>query len=71
VQIFSTELLCGKHNAHLQNKLFLFVDEAMWAGDKAAEKVLKGLTTERWMMIEPKGIDAFQWPNRLGLLLRI
>ena len=56
-------------NAHLQNKLFLFLDEAIWAGDKDAERVLKGITTEKWMMIEPKGVDAFQWPNRLGLLI--
>ncbi len=69
LQIFSTDLLIGKHNAHLQNKLFLFLDEAMWAGDRNAERVLKGITTEKWMMIEPKGINAFQWPNRLGVLM--
>jgi hypothetical protein len=69
LQIFSTAHLCGKHNAHLQNKLFLFLDEAMWAGDREAERVLKGITTEKWMMIEPKGINAFQWPNRLWVLM--
>jgi hypothetical protein len=69
LQIFSTEHLCGKHNAHLQNKLFLFLDEAMWAGDRDADRVLKGITTEKWMMIEPKGINAFQWPNRLGVYM--
>ena len=69
LQIFATDHLIGKHNQHLQNKLFLFLDEAMWAGDKDAERVLKGLTTEKWMLIEPKNVDAFQWPNRLGLLM--
>jgi hypothetical protein len=69
LQIFSPTHLYGKHNAHLQNKLFLFLDEAMWAGDKEAERVLKGLTTEKWMMIEPKGINAFPWPNRLGIMM--
>jgi hypothetical protein len=69
LQIFSADHLYGKHNAHLQNKLFLFLDEAIWAGDKEGERVLKGLTTEKWMMIEPKGINAFQWPNRLDLLM--
>jgi Family of unknown function (DUF5906) len=69
LQIFSSDHLCGKHNAHLQNKLFLFLDEAVWAGDKDAERVLKGITTEKWMMIEPKGINAFQWINRLGLYM--
>jgi hypothetical protein len=69
LQIFSSDHLCGRHNAHLQNKLFLFLDKALWAGDKDAERVLKGITTEKWMMIEPKGINAFQWVNRLGLLM--
>jgi hypothetical protein len=69
LQIFSTEHLCGKHNAHLQNKLFLFLDEALWAGDRHAERVLKGMITEKWMMIEPKNVNAFPWVNRLGLYM--
>jgi hypothetical protein len=69
LQIFSGAHLSGKHNAHLQNKLFLFSDEATWAGDRDAERVMKGLVTEKFMMIEPKGINAFQWPNRLGVYM--
>jgi Family of unknown function (DUF5906) len=69
LQIFSSEHLCGKHNAHLQNKLFLFSDEATWAGDHQPERVLKGIVTEKFMMIEPKGVNAFPWPNRLGLYM--
>jgi hypothetical protein len=69
LQIFSTEHLIGKHNQHLQNKLFLFLDEAVWAGDTHADRVLKGLTTEKWMFIEPKNINGFQWPNRLGIYM--
>ena len=69
LQIYASEHLTGKHNAHLQNKLFLFLDEAIWAGDREAEKKLKGLTTEKWMFIEPKGINGFQWINRLGMYM--
>jgi hypothetical protein len=69
LQVFSSSHLYGKHNQHLQNKLFLFLDEAMWAGDREGERVLKGIATEKWMMIEPKNINAFQWPNRLGVLM--
>jgi hypothetical protein len=69
LHIFSPEHLSGKHNEHLQNKLFLFGDEAFWAGDKNAERILKGLITERVMMIEPKGVNAFQWPNRLAIYM--
>jgi hypothetical protein len=60
--------LTGKHNKHLQNRLLLCADEAIWAGDKQAERVLKGMVTERTLTIEPKGIDMFNWPNRLGIV---
>ena len=69
LQIYASEHLTGKHNAHLQNKLYLFLDEAIWAGDKEADRKLKTLTTEKWLMIEPKGINSFQWVNRLGLYM--
>jgi hypothetical protein len=69
LQIFSTDHLIGKHNQHLQNKLFLFLDEAVWAGDTDADRVLKGLTTEKWMFIEPKNVNGFQWLNRLSIYM--
>jgi len=68
LQIYSRDHLTGKHNKHLQNRLLLCADEAVWAGDKEAERVLKGLVTERTMTVEPKGIDAFTWRNRLGII---
>jgi hypothetical protein len=43
LQIFSSNHLSGKHNKHLQNRLFLFADEAFWAGDRDAERLLKGI----------------------------
>jgi hypothetical protein len=52
-----------------QNKLFLFADEAFWAGDKTDERTLKGIVTEKRMMIEPKGVNAFPWPNRLSIYM--
>jgi Family of unknown function (DUF5906) len=69
LQIFDPNHLVGKHNQHLQDKLFLFADEAFWAGDKTAERTLKGLVTEKKMMIEPKNINAFPWPNRLSIFM--
>jgi hypothetical protein len=39
--------LTGRFNGHLADVLFLFVDEAFWAGDKAGEGTLKALVTER------------------------
>jgi Bifunctional DNA primase/polymerase, N-terminal/Primase C terminal 2 (PriCT-2)/Family of unknown function (DUF5906) len=69
LHIFNQNHLTGNFNAHLRLCLFLFVDEAFWAGDKKAEGVLKGLITERTLMIEQKGIDAVQWLNRLHMLI--
>ena len=69
VHIHNTAHLVGKHNKHLQNKLLVCADEAVWGGDKEAERVLKGMVTDPTIMIEPKGVDAFEWPNRLGLIM--
>jgi hypothetical protein len=69
LQIFTAQHLAGKHNKHLQDKLLLFSDEAVWGGDREAERILKGIVTERAMFIEPKGVDGFQWPNRLSLYI--
>jgi bifunctional DNA primase/polymerase-like protein/uncharacterized protein DUF5906/primase-like protein len=69
LHIFQQSHLTGNFNGHLRSCLFLFVDEAFWAGDKKGEGVLKGLITERTLVIEQKGIDAIQWPNRLHVLM--
>ena len=55
LHITQTSHLVGHFNAHLRWALFVFVDEGYWAGDKAAEGVLKGLVTEPTIAIEVKG----------------
>jgi hypothetical protein len=47
----------------------LFADEAFFAGDKRHEKVLQALITEPTLVIEKKGMDAFQAVNRLGIIM--
>ncbi|BDQ38858.1 hypothetical protein SYK_32180 [Pseudodesulfovibrio nedwellii] len=54
------EQVTGKFNAHQRGKLLLVLEEAVWAGDKAAEGALKSMITDRKTMIEPKGVDAYQ-----------
>jgi hypothetical protein len=61
--------LLGKFNAHLRSALFLFADEAFWAGDKRGEGVLKAMITEPSLIIEQKGIDAVSWRNRLSITM--
>ena len=50
--------LTGRFNGHLVDVVFLFVDEAFWAGDKAGEGVLKALVTEPTIPIEPKFVTC-------------
>ncbi len=60
--------LVGNFNAHMASCLLLQVDEGFWAGDKAAEGRLKGLTTAPFQMIEAKGIDPIRLKNYVRLL---
>jgi hypothetical protein len=67
--ITSTRHLTGNFNAHMESCVFLFVDEALWAGDKAGENVLKGLITEAVIPVERKFVDLKQVPNMLHILM--
>ena len=69
MQITNPAHLTGRFNGHLADVLFLFVDEAFWAGDKTGEGALKGLVTEPTIPIEPKFINLFQATNRLKILM--
>ena len=61
--------LLGKFNSHLKECSLCFVDEGVWGGDKQAAGVLKGLITEKIMMIEPKGINAFPVENHMSFII--
>lgn len=69
IHITHSRHLTGNFNEHLLDCCFLFADEAFFAGDKAGEASLKGMITEPTSTIEPKGIGAFQAPNRLSILM--
>jgi hypothetical protein len=69
LQISNPAHFTGRFNGHLVDVLFLFVDEAFWAGDKAGEGTLKGLVTESTIPIEPKFVNLFQATNRLKILM--
>ncbi len=67
--ITSSKHLTGNFNAHLKNCGFLFADEAFFAGDKAGEANLQTLITEPTMMVEYKGVNAFESKNCLKILM--
>jgi hypothetical protein len=69
MQITHTKHLTGPFNAHMRTVLFLFADEAFFAGDKANEGALKGLITEDFRVNEGKGRDATLGRNRIHLMM--
>jgi len=69
MQVSSARHITGNFNAHLQDCVVLFADEAFWAGDKQSEGTLKTLITEDIIPIERKGLDVQQVPNHVHLLI--
>ena len=65
----NTRQLVGNFNAHLAKALVVFADEALWAGDKPNEGVLKALITERTMPLEYKGKDLVIIDNYIHLII--
>jgi hypothetical protein len=59
----------GHFNAYMASCLLLQADEAVWAGDKAAEGRLKGLVTSPMQLIEAKGIDPIRLDNYVRLIM--
>lgn len=61
--------IVGQFNSHMASCLLLQAEEAVWAGDKAAEGRLKGLVTSKFQMIEAKGIDPIRLENYVRLIM--
>jgi len=59
----------GQFNMHLSKCLFVFLDEAVWGGDKEVEGQLKALITEPTMLFQPKGIDSIAMENHMNILM--
>jgi len=63
------EHLSGKFNNHLRACSLVIANEAFHAGDKQHEASLKGLITDDFFMIEPKGVDATPARNRMSIII--
>jgi hypothetical protein len=61
--------LIGSFNGHLRDLVFLFADEAFWAGDKQHVGVLKSLITEPYLTIEAKYQAPVQMRNFIHLMM--
>jgi hypothetical protein len=67
--ISNSKHLTGNFNAHLRDCVFLFADEAFFAGDRQHIGVLKSIITEPYLTIEGKYQNAVQTPNFLHLMM--
>jgi hypothetical protein len=67
--VSSGKHLTGEFNAHLRDCIFLYADEAHFAGDKKAEAKLKSLITEKYVTLEAKHVDAKTIANMLHILM--
>lgn len=61
--------LVGNFNSHLRDCVFLFADEAFFAGDRAHVGVLKSIITEASLTVEAKFANAVEVPNYLHLMM--
>jgi hypothetical protein len=67
--IANGEQLTGRFNASIGMSCAVFLDEALWAGDKKGEGVLKALITEPTLQLEAKFRDPIRVENRLRILV--
>jgi len=63
------EHLLGKFNEALKNCVFCHAAETFWAGDKAAEGVLKDLITNDYMFFEAKYRSAIRLRSSINLII--
>ncbi|WP_334485655.1 primase-helicase family protein [Bradyrhizobium algeriense] len=61
--------LTGRFNAALGTASTVFLDEALWAGDKKGEGVLKALITEPQFQLEAKFRDPIMVKNLLFIMV--
>lgn len=61
--------LVGRFNGHLRDCVFLFADEAFFAGDKARTGVLKAVITEPTLTFEAKNRNATTSKNHIHIMM--
>lgn len=67
--IANGDQLTGRFNASVAKSCFVFLDEAVWAGDKKGEGVLKALITEPTLTLEAKFRDPITVKNCLRIVV--
>ncbi|WP_109465262.1 DUF5906 domain-containing protein [Albibacillus kandeliae] len=65
VSITKDDHVSGRFNQHLLGRRFVYVDEAMFGGDRRNAGVIKTMLTEPRIMIEAKGVDPIWLDNHM------
>jgi hypothetical protein len=63
----TTEQVVGKFNDALLGRVYVFLDEVMFSGDRKAADAIKRLATTTLYGIEPKGLPVIQCPVAVNL----
>ena len=69
LQLTNQKHITGSFNSHLMETVFLFADEAIAPTNREAQSAMKALITERSLMIEPKGVNAFMSRSCLHVMM--
>lgn len=67
--VSSFEQMTGRFNGFMRQCVFLFVDEAFWAGDKKHRSMLQSMITEKVLTYEHKGRDPVADYNRIHMMI--
>jgi Family of unknown function (DUF5906) len=67
--VTNPEHFTGRFNSHLQNCSILLADECLRPENKVHEQIAKTLLTGQTIMIEPKGVNAYQVKNFLHVFI--
>jgi hypothetical protein len=69
VSITKDDHVRGRFNQHLEGRRFVYVDEAMFGGDRKNAGVIKTMLTEPHIMIERKGVDPILLKNHMMFMI--
>jgi hypothetical protein len=69
LQLSKASRITGNFNSYLMGVALLFLDEAIWAGDKSAEGTFKTMISEPTLLIEQKYVESFRVQNHLRIIM--
>ena len=61
--------ILGQFNEHIATSVLIFMNEALWGGDKSSEGALKGLITDDFVFCERKYMPKFRINNCSHLII--